>query len=51
VKVAESGVTGHEDALALAAAGYRAVLVGEHLVTSASMADSLKSLRVPLAAR
>ena len=34
VRVAESGVRGPEDAAALAAAGYDAVLVGESLVTS-----------------
>ena len=34
VKVAESGVRGREDAIALRAAGYDAILVGEHLVTS-----------------
>jgi indole-3-glycerol phosphate synthase len=34
VKVAESGVRGREDAIALKAAGYDAILVGEHLVMS-----------------
>ena len=33
-KVAESGVRGADDAAALHAAGYHAVLVGETLVTS-----------------
>lgn len=50
VKVAESGVRGHADAVALAAAGYRAVLVGEHLVTSGDPAAAIDALRVPLAA-
>lgn len=48
VRVAESGVRGREDAVALAAAGYHAVLVGEHLVTAADPADALAQLRVPL---
>ena len=47
VRVAESGVTGREDALALAAAGYHAVLVGEHLVTSGDLAAATAALRVP----
>jgi indole-3-glycerol phosphate synthase len=45
--VAESGVRGPEDARALAAAGYRAVLVGEHLVTADDPAAALGALRVP----
>ncbi|MFZ4519392.1 MAG: indole-3-glycerol phosphate synthase TrpC [Microthrixaceae bacterium] len=48
VRVAESGVRGRDDALALAAAGYHAVLVGEHLVTSGDPAAALAELRVPL---
>lgn len=48
VRVAESGVRGRDDALALAAAGYHAVLVGEHLVTSGDPAVALGQLRVPL---
>lgn len=48
VRVAESGVRGREDALALAAAGYHAVLVGEHLVTSGDPAAALAELRVDL---
>jgi indole-3-glycerol phosphate synthase len=48
VRVAESGVRGSEDALALAAAGYHAVLVGEHLVTSVDPAAALAELRVSL---
>ena len=47
VRVAESGVTGRDDALALAAAGYHAVLVGEHLVTSDDLAAATAALRVP----
>lgn len=47
VRVAESGVRGREDAVALAAAGYDAVLVGEHLVTSDDPAAALDQLRVP----
>lgn len=47
VKVAESGVRGPADAEALAAAGYDAVLVGEHLVTSADPRAALGDLRVP----
>ena len=47
VRVAESGVRGREDAVALAAAGYHAVLVGEHLVTSGDPAAALDALRVP----
>jgi indole-3-glycerol phosphate synthase len=48
VRVAESGVTGRDDALALAAAGYHAVLVGEHLVTADDLAAATAALRVPL---
>lgn len=47
VSVAESGVRGRADALALAAAGYDAVLVGEHLVTSGDPAAAINELRVP----
>lgn len=46
VRVAESGVRGAEDAVALRRAGYHAVLVGESLVTSADTCASLKSLLV-----
>ena len=48
VRVAESGVRGAADAVALAAAGYDAVLVGEHLVTSGDPAAAIDALRVPL---
>jgi indole-3-glycerol phosphate synthase len=50
VRVAESGVRGRGDARALAAAGYHAVLVGEHLVTAADVGSALRELRVPLPA-
>jgi indole-3-glycerol phosphate synthase len=46
LRVAESGVRGRDDAATLAAAGYDAVLVGEHLVTSDDPAGALRSLRV-----
>ena len=46
VKVAESGVRGRDDALALRAAGYDAVLVGEHLVTSEDPSRALTDLCV-----
>jgi len=45
VRVAESGITGPDDARVLAAAGYHAVLVGEHLVTSGDPAGGVASLR------
>ncbi|MEO5724125.1 MAG: indole-3-glycerol phosphate synthase TrpC [Ilumatobacteraceae bacterium] len=44
VKVAESGVRGHDDALALHRAGYDAVLVGETLVTAADPVSALREL-------
>ena len=47
VRVAESGVRGPGDAVALAAAGYHAVLVGEHLVTAGDTSAALRGLRVP----
>ena len=47
VRVAESGVRGRGDAVALAAAGYDAVLVGEHLVTSGDPEAAIRALRVP----
>jgi indole-3-glycerol phosphate synthase len=46
VQVAESGVRGREDAVALRAAGYDAVLVGEHLVTAEDPARALTELCV-----
>ena len=45
VRVAESGIAGADDAAVLAAAGYHAVLVGEHLVTSADPAEGVAALR------
>lgn len=45
VSVAESGVRGAEDAVALAAAGYDAVLVGETLVTSHDPGAAVVDLR------
>ena len=47
ISVAESGVRGRHDAESLRAAGYRAVLVGEHLVTSADPALAIAELTVP----
>lgn len=46
VKVAESGVRGRADAIALRAAGYDAILVGEHLVTSPNPEIALTELCV-----
>ena len=43
--VAESGVRGHDDAAALAGAGYSAVLVGESLVTSGDPAAAVREMR------
>jgi len=51
IRVAESGVRGQEDALALATAGYHAVLVGEHLVRSADPSAAISKLRVALPVR
>lgn len=45
VRVAESGVGGPDDAAALAAAGYHAVLVGEWLVRSGDPAVGVGALR------
>lgn len=47
VSIAESGVRGRDDAVALAGAGYDAVLVGEHLVTAADTRVALTELLVP----
>jgi indole-3-glycerol phosphate synthase len=44
VRVAESGVRHRDDVARLAAAGYDAVLVGEHLVTSTDPASATASL-------
>ena len=45
VRVAESGITGPADAALLAGAGYHAVLVGEHLVTSGDPEGGVAALR------
>lgn len=45
VRVAESGITGPDDAARLADAGYHAVLVGESLVTSPDPAAAVRALR------
>ncbi|MEZ5142090.1 MAG: indole-3-glycerol phosphate synthase TrpC [Acidimicrobiales bacterium] len=45
VRVAESGIAGAADAAVLADAGYDAVLVGEHLVTSGDPAAAVRRLR------
>lgn len=45
VRVAESGITGADDARALRDAGYHAVLVGEHLVRSGDPATAVRALR------
>lgn len=47
VKVAESGVRGAHDALSLREAGYHAVLVGEHLMTSPDPARAITELCIP----
>ena len=44
VRVAESGIRGPDDAAALRAAGYHAVLVGESLVTSGDPAAAVAAL-------
>jgi indole-3-glycerol phosphate synthase len=47
VFISESGIMGAEDARRAAKAGASAVLVGESLMRSASVEDSLRSLQVP----
>lgn len=49
VFISESGIMDAEDAKRAAAAGASAVLVGESLMRSASVEDSLRSLQVPKA--
>ena len=44
VKVAESGIDGPESCRRLAAAGFSAILVGEHLVTAPDPVAALRSL-------
>ena len=46
VKVAESGVRNSDDARALRESGYDAVLVGETLITSEDISETLKGLLV-----
>ena len=46
MRVAESGIRGAEDAAALTAAGYHALLVGETLVKAGDPAVAVKNLRV-----
>ena len=46
VRVAESGVKTRDDAFSLRDAGYDAVLVGESLVTSNNISNSVRELRV-----
>ena len=46
VRVAESGVKTRDDARSLRDAGYDAVLVGESLVTSNNISNSVRELRV-----
>jgi indole-3-glycerol phosphate synthase len=46
VRVAESGIRGADDAAALTAAGYHALLVGETLVKSGDPAAAVENLRV-----
>ena len=46
VRVAESGVKTRDDARSLRDAGYDAVLVGESLVTSKNISNSVRELRV-----
>jgi indole-3-glycerol phosphate synthase len=50
VRVAESGITGPDDATTLAAAGYHALLVGETLVRAGDPVAAVAALRVPRAA-
>lgn len=45
IRVAESGITGPADAALLVDAGYHAVLVGEHLVTSGDPQGGVSALR------
>ncbi len=51
IKVAESGVRGVSDAVALAEAGYDAILVGEFLVTAPDADAALASLKVAAPSR
>ena len=44
VRVAESGIKGHEDVVRLRAAGYDAFLIGEHLVRAEDPESALRRL-------
>lgn len=48
IAVAESGIAGPDDARRCADAGYKAVLVGEHLVRSGDRVKALRDLQVVL---
>ena len=50
IRVAESGIQGPDDAAALAAVGYHAVLVGESLVTSGDPVAAVRALRAAASA-
>ncbi|MDP1821211.1 MAG: indole-3-glycerol phosphate synthase TrpC [Acidimicrobiales bacterium] len=47
LRVAESGIRGPDDAAALAAAGFHAILVGESVVTSGDPGRTVAGLRAP----
>ena len=47
LKVSESGIRSARDIERLRAAGYRAFLVGEHLMKSADPAEALRALVTP----
>lgn len=47
LKVSESGIGGAQDIQRLGEAGYRAFLVGEHLMTSPNPAEALRALLTP----
>jgi indole-3-glycerol phosphate synthase len=48
IKVSESGIHSNDDVRTLAAAGYHAFLVGEHLMKSEDPAAALRALRSSL---
>jgi len=48
VLISESGIVGHDDAIRVSSVGASAVLVGETLMRSGSVAEALQSLQVPL---
>jgi indole-3-glycerol phosphate synthase len=47
IAVAESGLRTHQDLVRLSAMGYRAFLVGEHLMTAAAPGEALRRLLTP----